>query len=147
VRQFLNWVGVIVRNVIAQDAKHRKAVRRDRDREVPDSKVFPFLILGMTTEQKADRDELAIRLTVALEKLPQVRRDVLRARFFDGLSFEENSQQTGKKAGALRVLTFRANTVEIGASPSLMLPWVCYAPRQHGGCDSHASRTMFVSGR
>jgi len=33
---------------------------------------------------------------------------VLRARFFDGLSFEEISQQTGKKAGALRVLAFRA---------------------------------------
>jgi len=101
-------VGVIVRNVIAQDAKHRKAAKRDRDREVPGSKVFPFLVLGMTSEEKAERDELAIRLTVALEKLPQARRDVLRARFFDGLSFEEISQQTGKKAGALRVLAFRA---------------------------------------
>jgi len=108
VPQFLNWVGVIVRNVIAQDAKHHKAVKRDRDREVPGSKVFPFLVLGMTSEQKADRDELAIRLTEALEKLPQARRDVLRARFFDGLSFEEISQQSGKKAGALRVLAFRA---------------------------------------
>ena len=39
------------------------------------------------------------------------------------------------------------NTVEIGASPSLLLPWVCSRPRQHGGCDSYAARTMFVSGR
>lgn len=44
-------------------------------------------------------------------------------------------------------LLFRPNTVEIGASPSLLLPWVCSRPRQHGGCDSHAARTMFVSGR
>ena len=70
--------------------------------------VFPFLVLGMTAEQKAERDELAVRLTVALDRLPEARRDVLRARFFDGLSFEEISQQTGKNAGALRVLAFRA---------------------------------------
>jgi RNA polymerase sigma-70 factor (ECF subfamily) len=108
VPQFLNWVGVIVRSVIAQDAKHRKAEKRDPDREVPGSKVFPFLVVGMTSEQKADRDELAIRLTVALEKLPQARQDVLRARFFDGLSFAEISRRTGKSAGALRVLSVRA---------------------------------------
>jgi chromosomal replication initiator protein len=39
------------------------------------------------------------------------------------------------------------NTVEIGASPSLMLPCVWSPTRQHGGCDSHASRTMFVAHR
>jgi RNA polymerase sigma factor (sigma-70 family) len=108
VPQFLNWVGVIVRNVIAQDAKHRKAEKRDRDREVPGSKVFPFLVVGMTSEQKADRDEQALRLASALDKLPQARQDVLRARFFDGLSFEQISQQTGKREGALRVLAVRA---------------------------------------
>ena len=41
----------------------------------------------------------------------------------------------------------KRNTVEIVASPSLMLPWVCFAPKQHGGCDSHASKTKFVADR
>jgi RNA polymerase sigma factor (sigma-70 family) len=108
VPQFLNWVGVIMRNVIAQDAKHRKALKRNEDREIPGSKVFPFLAVGLTFEQKADRDEMAIKLMAALERLSKDRQDVLRARFFDGLSFEQISRQTGKEAGALRVLTFRA---------------------------------------
>jgi len=37
------------------------------------------------------------------------------------------------------------NTVELDASPSLMLLCVWQLAKQHGGCDSHASRTMFVS--
>jgi hypothetical protein len=37
------------------------------------------------------------------------------------------------------------NTVEIGASHSLLLPCVCEQPGQQGGCDSHASRTMCIA--
>jgi hypothetical protein len=37
--------------------------------------------------------------------------------------------------------------VEIGASDSLSIPWVCQRPRQERGFSSHASRPMFVAGR
>ena len=108
VPQFLNWVGVVVRSAVVQHLKHRKAAKRDPVREVPGSKIFPLLVMGMSADQKAERDEWAVRLASALEKLPEPRRDVLRFRFFDGLSFEEISQRTGKSVGALRVLSVRA---------------------------------------
>ena len=41
----------------------------------------------------------------------------------------------------------KRNTVEIGASHSPVLPWVCQEPRQQGGCDSHASRKMRFADR
>ncbi len=46
----------------------------------------------------------------------------------------------------LRASSFKPNTVEIGASHSLLLPCVCKQPGQQGGCDSHASRTMCIAG-
>ena len=39
------------------------------------------------------------------------------------------------------------NTVQIGASHSLLLPWVCSGPKPPGGHDSHATRTMHAAGR
>src|SRR3954464_1536869 len=36
----------------------------------------------------------------------------------------------------------KANTVEIGASHSLLLTWVYSRPQQQGGYDSHATRTL-----
>ena len=39
------------------------------------------------------------------------------------------------------------NTVEIGASHSLLLLWVYSRPKQQGGYDSHATRTMHAAAR
>src|SRR5512135_1023059 len=39
------------------------------------------------------------------------------------------------------------NTVEIGASHSLLLPWVCRPTRHQGGYDSHATKTLHAAGR
>jgi RNA polymerase sigma-70 factor, ECF subfamily len=108
VPQFLNWVGVIVRNVIIQNVKYREADKRDRGSEVASSKVFPFRVVGLSSEQRADHAEQAVQLASAMEKLPPARRDVLRARFFGGLTFAQISQRTGKSEGALRVLAVRA---------------------------------------
>ncbi len=41
----------------------------------------------------------------------------------------------------------RDNTVEIGASHSLLLPWGYSGPKQQGGYDSHATRTMHAAAR
>src|SRR5271157_4835629 len=71
----------------------------------------------------------------------------------DGDADDSSPAETGKadktedgqliRAAPKRNASPSPNTVEIGASRSLMLPWVCSLPRQHGGCDLHASRTMF----
>jgi hypothetical protein len=41
----------------------------------------------------------------------------------------------------------KANTVEIGASHSLLLLWVYSGPKQQGGRDSHATRTLHADAR
>ncbi len=41
----------------------------------------------------------------------------------------------------------KPNTVEIGASRGLLLPWVCSGPKPQGGCDSHATRTLHAAAR
>ena len=41
----------------------------------------------------------------------------------------------------------KSNTVEIGASHSLLLPWVCSGPKLQGGYDSHATRTVHAAAR
>ena len=41
----------------------------------------------------------------------------------------------------------KPNTVEIGASHGLLLPWVFLGPKLHGGHDSHATGTMHAAAR
>ena len=45
------------------------------------------------------------------------------------------------------VVVSRPNTVEIGASHGLLLPWVFLGPKLHGGHDSHATGTMHAAAR
>ena len=49
--------------------------------------------------------------------------------------------------GLATLLGLSADTVEIGASHSLLLPWVCGPTRHQGGYDSHATRTLHAAGR
>jgi len=106
--EFLAWVSQIVRHVIVDMERRGKAKKRDERREVPGSKILATLTQGSTPEQAAERAEKALQLAAALERLPQHKQDVLRLRFFEQLSFEEISQQTGKGVEALRVLCWRA---------------------------------------
>src|SRR3954467_737371 len=41
----------------------------------------------------------------------------------------------------------KPNTVQMGPSHGLLLPWVCSGPKPQGGHDSHATRTMHALGR
>ena len=49
--------------------------------------------------------------------------------------------------GPARWSGFTRNTVEIGASHCLLLPWVCSGPKLQGGYDSHATRTVHAAAR
>ena len=53
-------------------------------------------------------DEAAQAIQVAVALLPDDQRDVIRARFFDGLTVDEIAQQTGRTEGAVRGLIHRA---------------------------------------
>ena len=52
-----------------------------------------------------------------------------------------------RRADSESAPAIRANTVEIGASHSLLLLWVYSRPQQQGGSDSHATRTLHAAAR
>jgi RNA polymerase sigma-70 factor (ECF subfamily) len=109
VPQLLGWVGTIAANVAATCQRQHAAGKRDLVRERPGMELLSRLHTdGSSPEARAVRDEEAARLAAALERLPDIHRDVIQARFFDQLPFAEISRQTGKSVAALRVVCLRA---------------------------------------
>jgi RNA polymerase sigma-70 factor (ECF subfamily) len=109
VPQFLAWVGQIVARVVASSGRHHAAGKRDRRREAHGPQGIDQAADGGTSpEERAARDEQAARLADALQRLPAAYRDVIQARFFDGLTFAEIAGRCGRNLGAVRVLCLRA---------------------------------------
>jgi RNA polymerase sigma-70 factor (ECF subfamily) len=107
VAMFLAWMGKILSHVITDLQRYSQAEKRDRSREI-DARVMDELSAGSTPEQQALRAEKAIVVAEAVERLPANQRELVQSRFFDGLSFREISDRTGKSEAALRVLCWRA---------------------------------------
>jgi RNA polymerase sigma-70 factor (ECF subfamily) len=109
VPQFLAWVGQIVARVVASSGRHHGAGKRDRRREDHGQQAINQAAAGGTSpEERVARDEQAARLAAALQRLPPAYRDVIGARFFDGLTFAEIAARYGRNLGAVRVLCLRA---------------------------------------
>jgi hypothetical protein len=80
--------------------------------------------------------------------------DVVEARRLVSVPDEQNAdvayaaahRDLARLPASLSKVDFKANTVEIGASHSLLSPWVYRPTRHQGGCDSHATRTMSTAG-
>jgi RNA polymerase sigma-70 factor (ECF subfamily) len=121
VPELLRWVGQIAAHVVVSWERRRGAEKRDRRREVAGLQFLAGAVSrDATPEQRVLRDEEAVRLAEALERLPQSYREVIQGRVFDLLSFASLSERTGKSAGALRVLCLRAVErlrKEMGAVP------------------------------
>jgi RNA polymerase sigma-70 factor (ECF subfamily) len=108
VAQLLAWVSQIVSNVVDSSRKHHLAQKRDRRRDVSGDKLFAVLAARTAPpEAMARRDEQALCLAGALERLPEHARQVIHDRFFEGLPFSQISARCGKSEGALRVLCVR----------------------------------------
>jgi RNA polymerase sigma-70 factor (ECF subfamily) len=109
VPQLLAWVGQIVGNVVVTSERHHGADKRDLRREVHGEELLArWLAGGSGPDERAQRDEQAARLAAALERLPEVYREVIQARFFDGVPFADLAARLGRSAGAVRVLCLRA---------------------------------------
>jgi RNA polymerase sigma-70 factor (ECF subfamily) len=63
---------------------------------------------GMMPPEILEREEDAVRLAAAMERLSQRRREVVQLRLLDGLDFPEIGRRLGGSAGSLRVLFLRA---------------------------------------
>ncbi len=100
---------------------HRRlfgAQKRSAAREVPldartsdDSRggMINMLVASMTTASKAfSRNQRAMKLMTALEKLPEDQREALRLRYVEGLQSKEIAERIGKSDGAVRVMLSRS---------------------------------------
>jgi len=101
---------------------HRKlfgAQKRDAGREVPldtgsgadatRAGLIHMLVASMTTASQAfSRDQREIKLTMALDKLPEDQRAALKMRYLEGLPSKEIAQRLGKTDGAVRVMLTRS---------------------------------------
>jgi RNA polymerase sigma-70 factor (ECF subfamily) len=112
VPQLLAWIAPVVRTAVAQSQRGRK-----KHPLAGGSKMLTNLVSardkspseqGIEREEADQRAEELVRLTAALEQLPEHKREVLQLRFFQGLPFAEIGQRMGKKEGACRVLCLRA---------------------------------------
>jgi RNA polymerase sigma-70 factor (ECF subfamily) len=102
VPELIGWVRRIAYRVALNRRQQRTVAHADPDRlhEVPARDLPPLDYI--------DKAEQIVRLLAALERLPETRREVVRARLLDGLSYDEISQRSGTSRGALRVLFKRA---------------------------------------
>jgi RNA polymerase sigma-70 factor (ECF subfamily) len=88
--------------------RHCRAARRAVEREVNIPDRSSLLLAqqlqahGPTPSQQLDREELAQRVRSAVAQLPDLDREVLILRTFEGLSFEEVSYLLGVSAAAAR---------------------------------------------
>jgi RNA polymerase sigma factor (sigma-70 family) len=103
--EFLGWVGKIVAGVVANALRDAHAQRRDPRREVRGADVWEQVSASQPPEARASAAELAVRVAGELEALPEGRREVIRMRYFDQLSFDE---RLGKSAGLVRLTHMRA---------------------------------------
>ncbi len=108
------------RRIIDAHRRHFGAQKRSATREVglevggtqsenSGGGLINVLIETMTSPSEAmARDQRAVRLHQALEKLPAEAREAIRLRYVEGLPSKEIAAQLGKTDGATRVLLTRA---------------------------------------
>lgn len=103
VRAFLGWVGVMVRNLLADE--FRAINRRPEAMGYADEGLAAS---DSPPEQALERDETAVRVADALGQLPERQRQVVEWRFLDRIPDEEIGRRLGISPGAIRVLRLRA---------------------------------------
>lgn len=115
---FVGWLKGIADHRLADALKRMRRKKRGGDLHqlsaVGDgrtSTVFQLIDIvcqdGGFPGKAVAREEAAQAIQVAVAMLPDDQRDMIRARFFDGLDIEEIAQATGRTAGAVRGLIYR----------------------------------------
>jgi RNA polymerase sigma-70 factor, ECF subfamily len=109
--ELLRWVRrILLRNIANATRRYLATTKRSADRErrsaagagaIADADVHPPDDAAIAGEERA-------RVLQAIERLPEDYRQVILARSFDGLSFDEVGARLGRSADAARRLWVRA---------------------------------------
>jgi RNA polymerase sigma factor (sigma-70 family) len=70
------------------------------------------------------KDELAIKLWLAIGQLPEAYREAVVLHYVDGMDYETMAQLTGSTAGALRARAMRAKHLLKGSLGSIVDTWM-----------------------
>lgn len=109
------WLRSILRNnVVDAVRRYETSLKRQADREISltsesgDRAGGLLPVRHSPPDNSAIRREEAVMLGHALERLPVDYREVLRLRYWDGLSFVEIATRLGRSAEAIRKVWYRA---------------------------------------
>ncbi|KAA5542658.1 sigma-70 family RNA polymerase sigma factor [Roseiconus nitratireducens] len=120
--EFIVWIRTILASRIADaHEKHLGAARRDVRREVSMDAVTKTLtqsssrletmaveLLQASPASTMAKQEDALLIARAVGELPAVHQQVILARHFEGMTFEEIAEQIDRTSGAVRMIWLRA---------------------------------------
>ncbi|MEW1657863.1 RNA polymerase sigma factor [Streptomyces sp. NPDC093707] len=123
---FLSWLFRIAGSVHIDYLRRCKV--RANDHLTADMLTLDRACDGMSPEDAAEGRQVAEAVAQLLAALPQGQQDVLKLRFFDGLSTSEVAARLGKREGNIRTLQHRglSKLAEAIPSPSSGKPVVEY---------------------
>lgn len=104
---FVSWVITIARNTVTEHFRTMK--RRSEEPLSPDMWMLSLVPAGdATPEESAEQRDLAEKVAECIGSLSKSSREVLRLRFFVGLTYEQTAEVMGKSVGAVKVAQLRA---------------------------------------
>lgn len=106
--QFVAWLKRIHDRNIRNAVRNQHRAKRDAGREQTRGNTEPGQAGQASPSQQAIRGEEAVRLAQALDRLPEEEREVLRLRYFEGLTLVEIAQRLDLTKDALVWLMQRA---------------------------------------
>uniref|UniRef100_UPI003F491277 RNA polymerase sigma factor n=1 Tax=Streptomyces sp. CA-136453 TaxID=3240050 RepID=UPI003F491277 len=133
---FLSWLFRIATNVHADYV--RRCQVRAGDHLTADMLMLDRACDDLGPEAAAEARQVAAAVAELVSRLPQGQQDVLKARFFEGLTTSEVAAKLGKKEGNIRTLQHRglARLGQMIPTPSSGNPVVEYLLRVTAGEDA-----------
>lgn len=132
---FLSWLFRIATNVHADYV--RRCQVRANDHLTADMLMLDRACDDMGPEAAAEARQVTAAVAKLIATLPQGQQEVLKARFFEGLSTSEAAEKLGKKEGNIRTLQHRglSRLAQMIPTPSSGTPVVEYLLKVSAGTE------------
>ncbi len=92
--KFLSWVMRIAHNQVIDHFRSKKQSRELNEKEAGFDLFSTIRLEEMSSEEQIEREEMRQQIKRLVELLPEEQREVVRLRYYLGLSFKEIAEQT-----------------------------------------------------
>ncbi len=103
---FSAWLVTIAKNLLKDHVRRRSSIAEVLVLEMPEMDAGVRVESAVIAAFDGAAD--AARLAIAMTKLTAAQREMLRMRYWEGLTSEEISRLTGRRVGAVKTLGYRA---------------------------------------